>query len=495
MRLEIDRLSLDCLVGGDHPDPHGARDRVVALSRGLPHSLGEQLRPFSGGDEIVLVRSLELDLTLDLDGPETANLARWSRAFAAQLARQLSARGQGVVRFAGRAEQLACFVRDLVNGDAWSLWFHHPFSGLRALPAARALSTALGSHPARGQAALALLDEGTIAKAGELLGPEVDHLAELLCGGIAEGESPADLVAPLCDAALRHLPSPGPRLLAALKAHAEAAGRPCGPGDLALCRTVVDALADESFRSGGRAASPGQERQSGSFEEPGGAPLRPDADSELAERIRRHARAAKVRRLGTLYGGPLLLLRDLDRVDLAIAPENPAGPGGWPAASALRMLVLAWLAGPARGRDFLADPFWRDLLGMPPQLSPSGLIRWADLDLAHEGEHPATARKPPWPNGLGLSAPAEHRVATVAGLVLDGFAHRLPGFSRSSPRHLFTNFLDLRASILLQGDDGLTALVSRPPLDPILALSGAASWTAEFSWTSPCRITVSREAR
>lgn len=491
MRLEIDRLSLDCLVGGGHPDPHGARDRVVALSRRLPTSLGEALRPFSGGGEIVLLRSLELDLTLDLDGPESANLAAWSGAFAAQLARQLSVRGQGVVRFADRAEQLACFVRDLVHGDAWSLWFHRPFAGLRALPAARALSTALAADPVRGQAALARLDEGTIAKAGELLGAEADPLAEALCAQIPDGVGGADLVATLCDAALRHLPSPGPRLLATLRAHAAAASRPCGPADLALCRTVVDALAGDGDQPEDAAVSPGrrQPMQSG-----GRTEAAPAAAGETARQVRDYARTAEVRRLGTPFGGPLLLLRDLDYVDLGIESEAD-GPSGWPTASALRALVLACLAGPGRERDFLADPFWRDLLDWPPELSPAHLVRWADATLTQEGEHPATGRKPPWPNGLGLSPTAEHHVATLAGLVLDGFAHRLPGFSRSSARHLFTNFLDMRASILHQGDEGLTALVSRPPLDPILALSGAASWTVEFSWTRPRRIGVARESR
>ena len=488
MRLEIERLSLDCVVGGDHPDPTGARDRVVALSRHLPPRLEQQVRPLCGGEEIILVRSLELDVAVDLDAPIGASLDRWSRAFATTLARQLSASGQGVVRFANGAEQLACFVRDLVGGDAWSLWYHRPFAGLRALPTGQALATALAADPVRGQHALARLDEITIARAGELMGPEVEPLADSLCRGVADDEGSVDLLT-LCEAALRHDPAPGPRLLAVLKARAAMTGRPCGPRDLTLCRTVVAALAPDPPEP----APHLRDRE----ERPGRAsrerPRTPPGNS-LAADIRACAAQARIRRIGTAFGGPLLLLRDLDRVPLD--PDLP-GPGDLTGADAIRALVLAALSGPGRGRDFLLDPLWRDLLAIPSDTSVRHLLDWADRAMAgiSRPAPPGTRRAPPWPSGLDLSPVADGAIGAIAGLVLDGFARRLPGFSESSASHLYRNFLDVRATVLGQDDHGLTAIVSRPPLDPILALSGAADWTAEIAWTRPSRIAVAREPR
>lgn len=495
MRLAIDRLSLDCLVGSDHRDPASARDRLVGLTHRLPASLEQHVRPFAGGDEIVLVRSLALDVVWDPDGSEAAALAQWAQVFAAELGRQLSAQGQGVVRFENRAHQLAVFIRDLVGGDAWSVWFHRPFEGLRALPTARALATALGSDPIRGQAALARLDEIVIAKVGELLDVGVEQVAEALCSDAPDAPETSDLIPTLCEAALRHASSPGPRLLAILKAHAAATDQPCGSRALALCREVVAALEEvgQGVSSAG-ASEVARASARSNNEAPDGSTGA--ARAGLTARVRAHAATVRVSRIGTRLGGPLLLLRDLDSVDLQIDTEAP-GPEGWSAANAVRALVLARLAGPERERTFFGDPFWRDLLGMPPALDLALFVRWAGRGWPRNAaaREKSAGRVLPWSSQIGLPDAPKHAVAALAGAVLDAFARRLPGFSQSSAAHLQANFLDVRATILRQGEEKLTAFVSRPPLDPILALSGAANWTADFTWTQPARIGVSREPR
>jgi hypothetical protein len=72
-------------------------------------------------------------------------------------------------------------------------------------------------------------------------------------------------------------------------------------------------------------------------------------------------------------------------------------------------------------------------------------------------------------------------LSLVARSVVRSFAWRLPGFAWSSADFLYTNFLDVTATIERQAEDWLVR-VTRPPLHIVLAMTGAAQDTYYVSW-------------
>ncbi|TFV49622.1 hypothetical protein [Bradyrhizobium niftali] len=495
MRLEIGRMSLDCLVDANHSNPARASERVQALSRRMPSAMASWLDGLAGGDEIVLIRSLNLDVTIDVDHSDALNLARWSKAFASALAGKLAANGQGVVRFTNRAEQLAQFIRDFGRGDAWSLWFHRPFEGLRGLPAPQALAAALSENPLVALDALASLDDATLLRTGDVLGSWSERF-------IAAFPAAADAVPPdkqiidcLCEGALRFPPSSRTaRLLATMVAYKAATSVAPGPDELALCSSVVEILEQVEARRDAEGSTPAFLPPSdGDREASRTGEVRLRTQSALySARIAARACALDIRRISTTIGGPLLLLREVDRLDFSAVP--PVAPhDDFSAQHVFRTLVLARLAGPSLDAEFLRDPFWRNLLAVPANLQTSTLRDWANSAL----RGPRTARgkiqRPPdWPSELGLERTANRLLTQAAGEVLAQFAHRLPGFSGSSSLHLWQNFLNVRATAAISIEQ-FDARIARPPLDPILAISGAAVWTETFGWTRPPRVSVARE--
>jgi hypothetical protein len=405
------------------------------------------------------------------------------------------------VRFANRAEQLAQFLRDVVRGDAWSLWFHHPFEGLRELPTPQAVATALADDPSLALDALALLDDAAMLRTGDLLGSWIERLVAAFpatAPAVPVDDSTIDF---LCEAALRYPPSSRTaRLLATLVAHKTATGAAPGASELALCASIVDILEMEEARRD--TASQAIAAQDQAIADRGvREAVRSDEtptrllSQALIDRLRARAGALDVRRVSTPTGGPLLLLRDVDRLDLSALASTPP-LDGLSAEGAFRALVLARLAGPNRGAELLRDPFWRNLLDLPATVQPNALLDWANTALRGRKKPPMQTRRCAleWPSGFDLEPAAERRVTLAAGETLARFAHRLPGFSQSSSLHLWRNLLNVRATAAISGDDRLEAVIARPPLDPILAVSGAATWTETFDWTRPRRISVSRES-
>jgi len=51
--------------------------------------------------------------------------------------------GENVVRFGDRAEYVACFIRDLLEGCAWTRWYHRPLLRLRSRTVPDAIVTLL----------------------------------------------------------------------------------------------------------------------------------------------------------------------------------------------------------------------------------------------------------------------------------------------------------------------------------------------------------------
>jgi hypothetical protein len=69
-------------------------------------------------------------------------------------------------------------------------------------------------------------------------------------------------------------------------------------------------------------------------------------------------------------------------------------------------------------------------------------------------------------------------------VLLERFAHRLPGFAGSSPPYLRRNFLDVRARVILT-PELVTAELGRPPLDVILSLTGMTRARLDLPWLDP----------
>lgn len=187
--------------------------------------------------------------------------------------------------------------------------------------------------------------------------------------------------------------------------------------------------------------------------------------ARLARAGRSHADAGPERAF-TRWGG-LLLLSD----------HLPPGCAGLPA-----LLALAACAGPANMPEAIGDPTLRDALGLPPRPAPDEVRAWA-LGLEEDDLRRLTAagRRPSLADARWLATPAALRgrpqargaVQGLANAALHALTVLLPGFAQSSPGFLWRNLLDIGAWIAPE-PGGLRAVLQRPPLDVLLAISGLA---------------------
>jgi hypothetical protein len=501
MKLEIGTLTLDCLVPAGSTGQGQMQARLENLGRTLPHRLGQHLGAFGGETGVTVIRELAIDVSLDLDCPAEHNLERISRALATALARKFENGAQGIVRFPDKAAQLCSFLRDYLGGDAWSLWFHQPFSGASSLPPPRALGTVLAREPETSLAALALLTPSELSLLGRKLGTGVDLFRTSIAAENADDEPGVSTIEGMWIAAAMHGDCETAALLASLCAFRLHERKVPGSATLRVAAAIAEATANAAAASG---ASPRDATQPEIHSQSSGAgePLRlgglsPTVRSVLRALAGTHDPQHAAHRTGTSLGGTFLLLRDLDRLPLGALAGAEDCQGLSPAQS-FRTLVLCRMAGKDGARVLLQDPVWRSLLGLPRQLGIAQLRAWADNQLSHRAAALAKSRpriecvSPRWRDGAELAKHASRPVAAAAGWVLSMFSRRLPGFWQSSPSYLRRNILDVRATVEHDDFASVTITIDRPPLDPVLALSGAAAWEQEFDWTMPSRIAVQR---
>lgn len=480
-RLDIRRLAVTCLHAADHPSPEAVQRRIDELVAGIGRELGEALAPFAGGDGLWLLRRVELDMTLDLDVPADAARRHCARALAQGIARRLDRSADGVVFFADRTAHLARFLADLAAGDAWSLWYHQGFAGLKMLPLPMALRTAMLAEPARGLQALASLSPVELARV-------LDALGTAEAGRILD-ELPAEPAAEALPVLVELLESSGwppfspacpERLALALAASLPARGLAASARAVARLRHLqaTDARPLSAALLRGLPA-----RDAGLL-----LPLLAAPPALLARLMQLAAPAAAAPVAGieryTPFGGPFLLLRLLGELPLDGLGDWPDAEGA-PAATAMRALVLAAAVGPEEALAFLLDPAWRELLALPPSLLPATLGRWS-----REVDSAAVRR---WrrglagvPRGRGAALPAvicpepalERAVGAASRWLLARLAGRLPGFAGSSPAYLRANFLAVRARI----EPGWQVVLSRPPLDVVLAMTGLGRGRVDLPW-------------
>jgi hypothetical protein len=193
----------------------------------------------------------------------------------------------------------------------------------------------------------------------------------------------------------------------------------------------------------------------------------------------------------TSFGGMFLLLPLLDEMPVAHHFEGPA---------LARLWILIKCFGSARAYRMFFDPLVRRVLDIDPELSTTDFVRWQRgvsvrslqqfVEAAEAASHyrdnsdleqPGDSEFLRLPRHLRASRESDQRLAAAARLLLRNFAWRLPGFSQSSFRYLFENFLDLHAT--LENREGRRVVhLGKPPLALVLNLNGMTRNVYTCSW-------------
>ncbi|MFL5256255.1 MAG: hypothetical protein ACJ8AI_25830 [Rhodopila sp.] len=478
-RLTIGRLNSRYLVARDL-DPAAIAGKLDRAASALPNHLAPIFEPLAdaAADGVWLFRSIALELTLNAGADADTLAATWARTLTRTLFAGLNGDTEGLVFFPDRAAYLASFLRDLADGDAWSLWYYQPFEGLKVLPVAAALRTALLADPARGRRALLMQEPWQAARVLSALGaseaarvlsdidvpagdgaPASVTLAEAVLAAWREapafGVCPDRLALGCWLMIVRHAPwsaGNGAKALArALAALRLAIVYDAGTG---VTEGVRDGDLPALYRAAGAACA---ERLAPLLDLPlpvrqavAGPPDRANPESGSAPR-------------DTPFGGSFLLLPHLQAVPADESEQAPAGT-----TNLLRFAVLAACAGDDAAAVFL-DPVWRDLFAVAPGFRLADLADWA----------------------AGLPGPAEAigrgplaRFAAASAAVLSAFARTLPGFAASSPDYLRRNFLNVRARVTC-GADLIEVELARPPLDLVLGITGMMRERLDLPWLDP----------
>lgn len=357
-RLEIGCAAIKYLVPAAHPAPLRVRDRLDGIiQRELPRMLARAFDSwFSDNDpSIWIIRQLQIQAAVNVAGePEQV-----IRTVTTQIAKNLGATFQdenqdNVRHFPSRAAYLASFLADLSFGTAKSQWYYQSFAGLNALPLSGALRTALCDNARIGKEALPLLSAAELLQVLQSL--TVQDARQVLERIASDGAS--------ADPSLCH------------ESVVEAA-RNNG--------AALNGLADESQRALYLFISAMDETKGSD-----GAALKDmafkvarDKDSWSRPAAVPDARGKSYRR-STAFGGLFFILPHLDELPLAEATRD------WPhideaaAISLVRFLVLLKCCGCHNSERAFYDPLLRDLLLIPPSLSPGVLQTWqAQLKREH----------------------------------------------------------------------------------------------------------------
>ncbi|MBB3219825.1 hypothetical protein [Pseudoduganella umbonata] len=514
------------------------RDRLDAVvRRGIGERIGAMAAALARGDDrsVWVIRRLSVSCVVNSAWDDDRIAGAWARRLVYALALELAAGGtDGVIRFDSPAAQLARFIADLADGDAFGKWYNGGYAGLKALPVSIALRTALADAGADGVEALRLLTGDGVHPVLHALSPG-DALAVLRAfAALGDMVPPPDILV-LADAVLRHRPAfrvDDPRW--GLAAFVVAAGE--YPGCAGGLVKAVAAIALHAMQQN-QARADAMEAPAGTLatwpEMPGAKKLLDGMPAALRRQLPEFA-AAVTAPGHTGYGGGFLLLPVLLSMPFEEWVRDWPAIAGLPADRVLRSLVLATCLGPG----LLADPLWRELMGLPadtdwpalyeelgklgakPQLALrrglAGHARdhggvpfharavrvagrawhidadadgyWHRIAAAKPGRHRFVAdadvhyleiRLPRLPQPL---PPAWQRLLCLAAQgTMRRFARRLPGFALSHLDYLQANFLDLPASVERRGDATIVGL-GRPPLALMLDLAGMTRTTYALPW-------------
>lgn len=511
------------------------RERLDAVLRGsiARHIDALCASLLSKDDEAVwLVRRLEIDFAINSAWDDERIAFAWAKAMVSALGAELAAGGgEHALRFENEAAYLARFFTDLASGDAWSKWYYRRFAGLAALPSSSAIRSVLMEAKSTGVAALRALSEAEVDRVLDTLSRDDALLVLNMCTCLADAhsfEESAVLAAPHARLARRYAPA-DPRW--ALEVFI-AANKETGSGGAVLL-AAISALAASMLSP--QVAGGALNTMPQWIESLGGL----EAQVRLPQRLSAtlpHTRPAEMQETRhTHFGGGFVLLPLL--FDLPWRKWMLGWPelAGLQPAPVLRALLLAKCLGAARCMQFLRDPLWVELLGLPMDMdwhestralahlgSPvrralrsvleeqaqdyggmpdrnrvarAGRRTWrvfqdeagywhrlvpereqgelaeADPDLAYLARPPGLRHGMAWDGLLSLASQQ----------LLRRFARRLPGFGLSHCEYLYRNFLAMSARVEREGERYVVCL-SRPPLALMLNLTGMTRTEYELPW-------------
>jgi hypothetical protein len=414
-RLQIRRLQAQYLVSSAHPAPERVKAR---LDEAVTHSLAPTLSTmfsswFADTDpSIWLIRRLELKVDVNAVWDRESLARAWARQIARELGTvmQEGADSGNVLRFPNRAAFLARFLIDVAEGWAWDKWYYESFAGLRLLPTSAALRTAILDRPATGQEALLELSTEALQKTlGALTTQDARTIVERLAATAPAGAALRcfqaawaawqtvvwDTLAAADE--WRHVL----RLyLAASREHVDVDGLPLKTAVLALLR-LARCLVNGSAAQGQQLLTSltgsdltGLYTATGTANAEALLPLSGCPPAWVREvghaLLTRHTglaiddKDAAPGPRSTAFGGVFLLLPLLDELPLAEATH------GWPHADEAaaitlgRALLLVKCCGQERAWRAFDDPLLRDLLLIPPSITPEVLADWqAGISAAH----------------------------------------------------------------------------------------------------------------
>ena len=209
----------------------------------------------------------------------------------------------------------------------------------------------------------------------------------------------------------------------------------------------------------------------------------------------------QVGRRVTSFGGIFLLLPLVDELPLAEATRDWPPADDTAAVDLVRYLLLIKCCGQRNAHRVFYDPLWRDLLLIPPTISPLAIREWStDITPAQtesfletigfedgvesvlvDDKRSHDLSYLTLPDSLRLSPELDCVLSVAAQNLLRSFSWRLPGFASSSLPYLSTNFLDFSGSLEEEPRRRLVRL-GRPPLHLILNLTGKSRQTYRLSW-------------
>jgi hypothetical protein len=414
-RLLIRRFHAQYLVSAQHPAPERVKDRLDGV---VTHHLASTLSAvfaswFSAGDPSVwLIRRLEIDAVVNAAWEQE----QLTRTVATQLARTLGATLQdgsdqdNVQRFPNRAAYLAHFLTDLAIGDAWGRWYYESFAGLRLLPTSAALRTAVCKEPETGQEALWQLTNDelkqvlrtlTTQDARRILETLAEHATvgdELRCCQAAW--EAWQLIAADISAVAEEWRQALHLYLAASREREEAEGLNLKRATIALLRLarrlagapaeqgqhLLDALTGGDMASLYAAAGAGDAEALLPLQR---CPPTWVCEVTYALLARNTGQTTPETttmpgRRDTAFGGIFLLLPLLDELPLVEAARHWPHADEAAAISLVRFLLLVKCCGQEQAQRAFYDPLLRDLLLIPPTISPAVVRDWqANMTTAH----------------------------------------------------------------------------------------------------------------
>ncbi len=396
-RLNIHRHRSLYLVPSDHPAPDTIRHKLDDVAQ---HKLGEAMAsalsralPDSTAG-VWLIRSLTLNVDLNLDANEDQLAQIWAKEAAVSVAHVLQedAEADQVLHFSSSAAYLAHFLRDLTDGAVWEKWYYRKFEGLRSLSLSAALRTAVCREPRTGLEALHQMSGSNLRRVLRAL-DEHDAkwiLNELARKDLSAGQfsfeqiNPQSVLQTALDGENRaalHL------YLQLSKQHSETAEaqlKNCATALVCLIRclrntprvqqlSLIAALADGDAVVLFQLLGPSDAERL--------LPLL-ECPREWLQSLAQSAQITTPPSVApdeprhTAGGGVFLLLPLLDAMPIAEATQHWPSLNDCPAAPLVRWIVFikcfgAFGAGPA-----FHDPLIRDLFCVPPNVDASSLKTW-----------------------------------------------------------------------------------------------------------------------